>query len=386
MSDQSTSRPVSFLRGDPDLSLLATPGLRSAFDEAIRDPELSAALGYGDEQGLKELRHLLVERLNTHESLGIDASQIMLVPGSTGAIDMIARLYVRPGSVVIVESPTYVDAIHVFRDHRLELVGVPIDQEGPVTSLLERRLEELRASGRSVSLLYLIPTFHNPTGVTISAERRTEIVRLAREFDFVIVEDDPYREISFGGKQPATFYRVSEGHGVFSIGSFSKTLAPGLRLGWLIAAPDVINRCVNCGTTQMGSGASPLSAHLVHRYMADGHYDAHLAELRRVYGQRRDLTLASLARHMPAGTTWTSPEGGFFVWMTLSAGAAAEVCRLASARGVAIGAGSAFFLDPGDGARSLRLAYSHAPLDRIDSAIADLAAIVRELCLTSEFA
>ena len=171
---------------------------------------------------------------------------------------------------MLVEAPSYVDALHIFRDQQIELCSIPMDEDGLIPSELEKQLAQLNSSGKFPSMLYTIPNFHNPTGITLSEARRIEIIKLSRQYGFLIVEDDVYRDLSFEGELPASFYALAHGKQVLSIGSFSKTLAPGLRLGWLLGSEDAIQRCVNCGTTQMGGGANPFVANIVAEYCRSG--------------------------------------------------------------------------------------------------------------------
>jgi 2-aminoadipate transaminase len=379
---------ISLMIGHPDPTTLYTPEFRDAVNRVLAGPE--RALAYGPEQGYAVLIEYLVEKFNREQPISIRREQMMMVSGSTHAVDMIARLC---GGTIIVEAPTYADSLHIFRDHGLELHSVPLDAEGIIVEELERLLEGLAEgphpnpspSGRGgedhrAMILYTIPTFHNPMGVTLTAERRAEILRLAREYHVMIVEDDVYRDLSFGAPAPTPFFALAEDVNVLHIGSFSKTLAPGLRLGWLIGPDEMIQSFVNCGTTQMGGGASPFSSQIVAEYCRQGYWEAHVAELRHIYRSRRDVMLAALEEYMPVGVSWTKPAGGFFVWVTLPDQVrAVEVKRKALERGVLVAAGEGYFLNPEDGAHSLRLTYSFAPLKDIEKAVQILAEVVISL-------
>jgi len=192
------------------------------------------------------------------------------------------------------------------------------------------------------------------------------------------VEDDVYRDLSFEGTVPASFYALANGKQVVSIGSFSKTLAPGLRLGWLLGSEDAIQRCINCGTTQMGGGANPFAAHIVAEYCRSGYWEEHISHVRSLYKMRRDVALAALDKHMPAGVRWTHPAGGFFIWLALPQDVfAQDVKRLALSEGVALAAGEGFFVNPVDGEHHLRLAYSCAAPDDIDAGIRILGQVIQ---------
>lgn len=380
-SPEKAGRPtISLKLGHPDTTTLATPELHAAMAMAMEAPDFYVGLHYGPEQGTGSLVEFLVEKISHEQGISIRPTNIMLVAGSTYAVDMLARLYTKPGGVVLVEAPTYTDALHVFQDHGVDLHSIPMDDDGLIVSALEERLAWLEANGKSPSFFYTIPTFHNPRGSTLSEARRLEILELASQYGFMIVEDDVYRDLAFNGPVPASFYALAHGKQVCSIGSFSKTLAPGFRLGWIIAPEEVIQNCIACGTTQMGGGASPFSAQTVAQFCRDGHWAPHIQHLRSVYATRRDLMLAALERYMPSGITWTRPEGGFFIWLTLPPMLLAQdVKRVALEAGVSLAAGDAFFLDPRDGQHHLRLAYSYAVPQDINIAIQILADVVNGL-------
>ncbi len=374
----ATAGTVSLLLGHPDPTTLFTPEFRAAVERTLALPQALTALQYGNEQGNLALIEFLVDKINRDQGLALTADHLMITAGSTHAVDMIARLYARPGGSVIVEAPTYADSLHIFRDHGVELHAVPMDDQGARVDELERLLKRLAASGHPAKLFYTIPNFHNPTGISLSAPRRAEIVRLAQQYDLMLVEDDVYRDLGFGADVLPSLFALAEGKNAIHIGSFSKTLAPGLRLGWLTAAPDIVERFVTCGTTQMGGGASPFTAQIVADYCRAGCWEPHVERLRGLYQDRSDTMLAALEHAMPAGVTWTRPGGGFFIWLTLPENLQAQsIKQAARARGVMVAAGEGYFLDPVDGAHHLRLTYSFAPLNDIEQAVRILADVIR---------
>jgi len=367
---------VSFVFGHADPATLPVDELRAAAEAVSGGPQARLALQYGPEQGSPALIEYLLDRLNRQEGLGLTRENLMLVAGATQALDMIARLYVGCGGVVLVEAPSYRDALHVLRDYGVDLQPVPLDEDGLIVEALAARLAEL---GQVPRLLYTIPNFQNPSGVTLPTRRREAILALAREYGFLIVEDDVYRDLVYEGEVPPSFYALAGGEGVLRLGSFSKIMAPGLRLGWLVGAPEHIQRCVDCGTSQMGGGANPFTAHLVAACCRAGHLEPHIARLRQVYRQRRDLMLEALERHMPPGVSWTRPGGGFFLWLTLPEGIQAVALQeIVGARGVFFSPGPGFFA-AGGGERNLRLAFSFVPPADIERGVATLAQAIREM-------
>ena len=373
-----TNNSISLMLGHPDPTTLLTPEFEAAVQRALAQPR--AALSYGAEPGNVGLKAFLIEKINREQGLALSAEQMMIVSGSTHAVDMIARLYTRVGGSVIVELPTYADALHIFRDHGVELHGVPMDEGGMIVAAFEATLKRLAESGNPAKVFYTIPTFHNPTGITLAEDRRREIVRLAREYDVVIVEDDVYRDLAYDAYPPASFFALADGIDVLQIGSFSKTLAPGLRLGWLIGSAAAIEGFVGCGTTQMGGGASPLSAQIVAEYCCAGDWERHVNGLHALYQMRRETLLGALERSMPEGVSWTTPAGGFFVWVTLPPTVyGKEVKKRAAERGVVVAAGEGYFINPADGAHHLRLTYSFAPPADIERAVGILGEVIAEL-------
>jgi 2-aminoadipate transaminase len=368
---------ISLLLGHPDPSTLLMPELREAMQHVISSPQASTMLQYGLEQGTQSLIEALREKINREQGCSLQPANLMIVAGSTHAVDMLARLYARAGGVVLVEAPTYVDALHVFRDHQIELCAIPMDEDGLIPGALEKQVAQLHTRGTFPSMLYTVPNFHNPTGRTLSEARRIEIIRLARRYNFLIVEDDVYRDLSFEGEVPASFYALASGKQVLSIGSFSKTLAPGLRLGWLLGSEKDIQHCVNSGTTQMGGGANPFMAHMIAEHCRSGAWEKHILSLQSLYKMRRDRALSALERYMPADVKWTHPAGGFFIWLSLPEQVfAQEVKRLALQQGVLLAAGEGFFAHPADGEHHLRLAYSCAAPGDIDAGIRILAQVI----------
>jgi 2-aminoadipate transaminase len=369
---------VALRLGHPDPTTLLTPELRDAMYQVIGAPLAAAALQYGAEPGVQRLREVLVEKINREQRLAVRLENLMIVAGSTHAVDLLARLYGRPGGVVLVESPTYADALHVFQDHQLEVRPIAMDEEGLIPSALEQQVAQLQARGKTPAFLYTIPTFHNPTGRTLPEARRVEILHIARRAGFLIVEDDVYRDLSFEGDVPSSFFALAQDRQVVSVGSFSKTLAPGLRLGWLLSSEEIVQRCVDCGTTQMGGGANPFVAHMVAAYCSSGAWEQHIQRLQSLYKMRCDRALAALSQYMPAGVTWTHPAGGFFVWLTLPQPVLArEVKRLALQQGVDVAAGEGFFAYPDEGAHHLRLTYSCASPEDIERGIRVLARVIQ---------
>jgi DNA-binding transcriptional MocR family regulator len=376
---------ISFIYGLPDPATFPVDDLRRAADHVLRTrPEV--ALQYGPEQGYGPLIDYLRDKLARDEGLTVERPQIMLNRGSAQALDHICALFARPGDVVVVEAPTYHETLQLFRDHGLRPVQVPTDGDGLLVDALAARLDELAAVREPARLLYLIPNYQNPGGITLAASRRQRILQLARAFDLLAIEDDVYRDLAYGGDEPPVSLFALErqdppgtqGPGrVIRIGSFSKILAPGLRLGWTLASPDHIQRLVHSGLSNMGGGANPLVANIVARYCRQGLLEPHLAHLRAVYSERRDAMLNALRAHMPPGVEWTQPGGGFFIWLRLPPPlSAGETAARASEQGLLIPVGDPFFAEQPTG-QYLRLAFSYVTPAKIREGIETLGDVIR---------
>ncbi len=369
---------ISLMLGHPDPTTLFTPKFQDAVMRVLTSPQRHQPLQYGPEQGTPALIESLVSKIKREQTISLNTDQLMLTAGSTQAIDMIARLLIKPGDSVIVEAPSYVDALHVFRDHGAELYSVPMDDQGLIPEILERLLKQLHIQGKPPRLLYTIPNFHNPTGVSLSEQRCIEILQLARQYQLVIVEDDVYRDLVFESSVPPSFLALAESGEVLSIGSFSKTLAPGLRLGWVVGSPEVIRRFVQCGVTEMGGGANPFAAQIVTEYCNLGYWETHITHLQHLYRSRRDVMLAALNQYMPEGITWTRPAGGFFIWLSLPENIRAwDVKQRVFERGVLVSSGEGFFVNPIEGEHNLRMTYSFAQPEAIKMGIKIAADTIR---------
>lgn len=343
--------------GHPDAALLPVAGMRRAA-LSVLDRAGATALAYGADQGPAALIAWLRERIARTEGRAPANDAIMITGGVSHALDQICTLCTQPDDVVLVESPTYHLAMRIMRDHPLRLVPVAVDEAGLRIDALATTIAELRRGGRPPRLLYTIPTFHNPTGVSLSDERRAALVALAAAEGMLIVEDDVYRELSYDGPAPPSLWSMAPPGVVVRLGSFAKSLAPGLRLGWLTADAALVARIVGSGLLDSGGGTNHFTAMVVAEFCAAGLFDEQVATFRAAYRVRRDALVQALGSYLPPGCTWAVPAGGFFVWVSLPEGLdAAALLPRAEATGVAYLPGARFSLD-GAGTRALRLAFS----------------------------
>jgi 2-aminoadipate transaminase len=379
------SRPevVSLAGGMPNISGLPLDVVGSLVGDLVAGRG-AVALQYGSGQGDEHLREQICSVMSL---VGISGhpDDVVVTVGSQQALDLVTRTFCDPGDVVVAEAPSYVGALGTFRAYQAQVVHVEMDGDGMVPDRLREALGQLRAAGRRVKFCYTIPNFHNPAGVTLSVSRRQEILEICRAHDVLVLEDDPYGLLGFDGSLPPRALRADDPDNVVYLGSFSKTFAPGLRVGWALAPHAVREKLV------LAAEASVLCPPALNQLAVSAYLERHdwLAQVeafRAMYRQRRDAMLAALDERFPAGATWTRPGGGFYVWLTLPEGldASAMLPRAVTAR-VAYVPGTAFYAD-GFGAGSLRLSYCYPSPERITEGVRRLSAVVeQELDLRETF-
>jgi DNA-binding transcriptional MocR family regulator len=375
-STQNLARPgvIELAFGEPDPALFPGAGIAAACRAALADGGV-AALPYGANAGPAVLRRLLAERLSALEGRHTADAETLITGGNSQALDQLVTLFCTPGDVVLVERPTYSLALGVLRDHPVVVEALPFDQDGLDVAAFERRLVEARTTGQNVRLLYTVPTYHNPTGLSLAAARRRRLVEVAAAYRVLVVEDDVYRELGYDEEAPASLWSLAAPGAVLRLGSFAKTLAPGLRVGWLNGSPEQIERVAGSGLNDSGGCVSQFSAVVVQRFLEAGGYDAHVAELRAAYAARRDALAAALAAHLPDGCSFTVPRGGFFIWVALPGDLrASDLLPVAEAVGVSFVPAARSHLDGFDGA--LRLAFTLYPAAELAEAAERLGRVI----------
>lgn len=377
------SRPevVSLAGGMPYVSALPMELVTAAIERVMRDRG-AAALQYGSGQGLPELREQILEVMAL-EGIRASVDDVVVTTGSQHALELLAKLFVDPGDVVLAEGPSYVTALVVFRSFQAEINHVPMDDHGLIPAALRERIASLKAAGKRLKLLYTVPTFNNPAGVTLSWQRRLEVLEIARENDILVLEDNPYGLLYFDGPPPQAMRSV-EKDGVVYLGTFSKTLAPGLRVGWALAPHAIREKLILANEAAVLSPSS-FTQSIVSEYLGTADWKAQIDTFRGVYAERRDAMLSALAEHLPK-LTWTVPDGGFYVWLTLPEQVDAKSMLPRAVRKlVAYTPGTAFYAD-GNGRNNIRLSFCYPSPDFIREGIRRLAAVVAgELELLATF-
>ncbi len=354
--------------GHPDPALMPLDGMRLAAAEAL-DRFGADMLAYGNASGAGPLLGWLQERITRTEGRTPEVEGISITGGSSLGLDQICTLLAQPGDIALVESPTYHYAVKILRDHPLELVPVPANQDGIQIDALESVLANLKKTGRRARMLYCVPTFHNPTGACLSLERRQALIDLAARNDFLIVEDDVYRDLAYDGSPPPSLWSMDTHDVVLRLGSFAKSLAPGLRLGWMTGAPELVSRITNGGVLDSGGGANHYAAMTIAAFCMAGRFEPHVAALRSAYTERCATLAAALRAELPDDSIVIAPRGGFFTWIHLPKSIDASLLLpYAEANGVAFIPGSRFFIEDA-GQHSLRLAHSlYGTADLVEAA------------------
>ena len=370
---------VSFAPGYPAPELFPWDELRDISAELLSGAD-SDTLQYGPTRGYGPLLEA-VAALSAERGIRASPEQLLITSGSQQGIDLIARVMVSPGDVVLVELPTFTGGIAAFRNAQAQLVGVPQDDAGLDLDALDDAWQRARMAGKTVKLLYVIPNFQNPTGRLLALDRRRQLVEWAGRRDVLIVEDDPYGSLYFEDVASADETRPlcaddPEGR-VLYLSTFSKTLAPGFRVGWMVAPPTLIERFETAKqSTDLTSGI--LDQHVVYEAVKRGVVHALAPKLRALYAHKRDVMEQALRARVGDQLSWTSPKGGFFVWAALPPGSSDQVLlERAIAHGLVFVIGSAFFVD-GSGHEMIRLSFSAPSIERIEEGVKRLASALNE--------
>ena len=355
----------SFAGGYPSAETFPMEEIRATMSEVI-DKYAGKAFQYGATQGVMELREAVAQRY------GEPVERVQITSSSQQGIDVCTRILVNPGDVILTSSPSYLGALQSFCSYRADIRGVAHDNDlSRFRQAYEDVIAAVKAEGKTVKFLYMIPDFQNPSGESLTLEERKMLVSLAQQHDFLIVEDSPYRELRYEGEHIPTMYSLAPDH-VIHLGSFSKIFAPGFRLGWALAHPDILDKIYVC--KQSLDLCPPIfDQYVAAEFLLSGKLDANLAKTIALYKGKRDLLLGLLERHMPEGVQWTHPEGGLFLFLTMPEGFdAVKFYDKALDAGVAYVAGE-FFHPDRSGKNTMRLNFSFMSPERISEGIRLLA-------------
>jgi 2-aminoadipate transaminase len=371
------SRPevVSLAGGSPYIAALPLDAVGEMLSKLAVE-QGTVALQYGIGQGTIELRERICEVMALSGINGASPDDVVVTVGGQQALDLLARLFLDPGDVVLAEGPTYVGALGVFQAAQAQVQHVAMDADGLIPAALEEAIAAVERSGRRAKFLYTIPTFQNPAGVTLSEERREQVLDICERAGLLVVEDDPYGMLSFEGEAPLPL-RARRREGVFYLSTFSKTFAPGLRVGWILAPHAVREKLVMANEANVLC-PSPFAQAAVTQYLATMPWREQIKVYREIYLERRDALLAALHDLAPAGTSWTRPTGGLFIWATLPEGldSKAMMPRAIAAR-VAYVPGTGFYAD-GTGTSNMRLNFSFSSPERLREGVRRLSGVMEQ--------
>jgi len=370
---------ISLGGGMPDSVNLPFDSVKEIINQ-WSDKRAIDALQYGATKGFTSLLEKIKERIVEKKGISMEGQDIIITTGSQQALALVSKLFLNPGDTVIVEIPSFIGAIAAFYSFMGGLEGVEVDEKGIIIEDLEKKLEHLKKLGKEVKFIYTIPNFNNPSGITLSIDRRKRLLEVANRYEIPIVEDDPYGDFYFTGDE--NDYRpiksLDDSGTVLYLGTFSKVLSPGIRLGWIIAREDIIAKLEL--QKQSFDACTPLLSQVIAEdYMKRGYIESYIVKMRKIYKTKRDAALKALERYMPPEVKWTKPEGGFFVWVTLPEGMdPEELFKRTVEKNVAFVTGDAF-LPENYKNRYIRLSYSNISVEDIDKGIRIIAETIREM-------
>jgi len=361
---------ISFAGGFPNASTFPIDDLKGIMQEVL-DTEGTSALQYGPTEGNQKLRELIAKRYSD-KGCKVTASNVIITTSSQQAIDLTTKILINPGDTIVCGLPSYLGALQAFWSYQAEPVGIKCDDD------LEETVKRLISEGRKPKFVYAIPDFQNPSGVTMSLEQRKSVLAIVKKYDLILLEDSPYRELRFDGQEQPMMYSLDDDERVILLGTFSKTFLPGFRIGWIIAPEEIIDRLVVA--KQSTDLCTPVFDQAVAaKYLEKGCFDKNLQKTIDLYREKRDHMLACLKKYMPAGVTWTQPEGGLFLFVKLPEGYdSTELFNIAMKENVAFVIGEAFHCD-GSGKNTMRMNFSFMNAERTEEGVKRLARAIEKM-------
>jgi 2-aminoadipate transaminase len=366
---------ISFAGGLPAPETFPVNDLKEIALEVL-EKDGQNALQYGTTEGDPLLRKMLVERHN-RQGFNISQENLIITSGSQQALDLIARIFIDQDDYILCGLPSYLGGINAFQAYGAKLRGIPLDDQGMKPEELEKAVITLKDLGRKIKFIYLIPDFQNPAGITLPESRRLKIIELAEKYDFLIIEDSPYREIRFEGEQQKMMYNLDSYGRVITLCTFSKIFAPGFRVGWVIGQPFILEKIVLAKQTA-DLCTSSFVQKILARYLEKGLLEKNLPGTIALYRERRDHMLACFSKYMPENVKWTEPQGGLFLFVTLPAKLdAGRILKKAIDHNVAFVDGATFFCND-SGHNTMRINFSFSRKEEIETGVERLAAVIRE--------
>jgi 2-aminoadipate transaminase len=367
---------ISFAGGFPNPESFPADIIRElACDVLKRDP--AGTLQYGITEGYAPLRESIAQRM-TGRGMDVSKENVLVVSGSQQAIDLMAKVFINPKDTIVVSAPTYLAALTGWTVAQATFESIPIDHDNMRMDLFEDRMKKLSRRANPPKIVYVLPNFQNPAGVTMPEKNRRRIVDMASEYDFIVFEDDPYGELRYVGEHiPPLKHWDDEGRVVYT-STFSKILAPGLRVGWIVADPEILKKLI-IAKQSTDVCASVLGQRIAHEYIAQGHIDPQIEKIKALYSRKMQLMLSGMDEYMPEGLEWTRPEGGMFLWVNIPSWMdSSELLKKALRKRVAFVSGRAFYADPKEGASAMRLNFTHPSDSMITEGLRRLGSVVNQ--------
>jgi 2-aminoadipate transaminase len=366
---------ISFAGGLPNPQSFPIQDLKSIAQTVLNNYG-KIALQYGTTQGVNELRETIAERSIKDGMNGeITLDNIMITSGSQQALDAVGKMFLNPGDIAIVGLPSYLGGINAFRSYEANLIGVPLDKEGMQVDLLEEKIKELVKQDMTVKFVYTVPTFQNPAGTVMPESRRKKLIEIAHEYNLVIIEDDPYGKLRYDGGPIKPIKAFDDEGRVIYMSTFSKILAPGFRLAWIVATEDIMRKLALCKQA-LDLCTAGFSQYIAYEFIKSGSLDLHIMKICEMYKPKRDIMINSMKKYFPEGCQCNKPNGGMFAWVTLPQGIDTEVMFLdALKEKVAYVHGKAFCVDGGGGS-SMRLNFSYSTNEQLDTGMKRLGTVV----------
>jgi 2-aminoadipate transaminase len=367
---------ISFAGGFPNPDTFPAELIREIVNDVMKK-DGAQALQYGITEGYMPLREAVAERMNKK---GIEATKdnILVVSGSQQVIDLTGKIFVDPKDTIVVTAPTYLAALTGWAVYQATFESIPIDSNNMRMDIFEERMKKLAKRSNPPVIVYALPNFQNPTGVTMPEKNRKKLVDLASDYDFLILEDDPYGELRYRGDHIPPIKSFDDENRVIYMSTFSKVLAPGLRVGWAVADEEILKKLV-VAKQSADVCTNLLGQRIAHEYVIRGKIDPQIEKIKKIYGRKLNLMLSGMEEMMPEGISWTRPDGGMFLWATLPETMdSAELLKKALKKRVAFVTGKAFYADPKDGSTAMRLNFTHPSDEMITEGLRRLGSVLNQ--------
>jgi 2-aminoadipate transaminase len=367
---------ISFAGGLPNPEAFPVEIIHECIEKTFQK-NIKQALQYGTTEGLTDLRGVLAERMKTKKKINCELHEILITSGAQQALSLVALCFLDPGDTYLTSVPAYLGAIQAFNAYEAKCESIPMDENGIDTDSLRRNIERLRRTGIIPKFLYTVPTFQNPSGETMSLKHRKELLEIASEYDFIIIEDDPYGELIFEGNPIPPIKSMDTKGRVLYMSTFSKILAPGFRLGWVIASKEIIDKFI-LAKQATDLCTNVFSQYVAYEYINGGHLDKQVEKIKKLYKGKRDIMLQAIEKYFPKNVSWIVPKGGMFLWITLPKNIDTRLMfQKAIGKKVAYVVGEAFYPDGGT-FNCMRLNFSYSDDEAIKEGIKRLSEVIKE--------